>query len=1574
MLKRQLGPVFDFVKLRSPIGRSTVLVSPILNLNLSLAEGGKRRIHITDDLDDVVDDDEDEAWKQWGKKSPPPRAEFDPPPMDFSNMDLPEMQNEMLKRQLAEGGKRRIHITDDLDDVVDDDEDEAWKQWGKKSPPPRAEFDPPPMDFSNMDLPEMQNEMLKRQLAEGGKRRIHITDDLDDVVDDDEDEAWKQWGKKSPPPRAEFDPPPMDFSNMDLPEMQNEMLKRQLGPVFGFVKLRLDVETTRVQQGNLCPTTPSCCCLGCTLGEKVSKSLTEVRRLIEAVKFFSNSMVVENCQLKIVEHIPGPSIIGQSTASKNLIKVMNLLNDDDDGASKIGVWGMGGVGKTTLVKNLNNQLETASAASSLAQPFSIIIWLTVSKELDLKRLQTQLLERLNLVVKAGENMESSASRLHKRLKMEKRFLLILDDVWEAIDLDYLGVPQEQPEFQLGNKVILTSRSLDVCRQMKTDIDVKVDVLSEEESWQLFTQNAGKVATLPHIEPIARKVSKECSGLPLAIIIVGASMRGKTTETLWNDALNALEMSVPSVKGIEDKVYKPLKWSYDSLFFQDMDIKSCFLYCSLYPEDFSIQVRELVQCWIAEGLLVVRKSYEDSMNRGIALVENLKDSCLLEDGIFNHTVKMHDVVRDVAIWIASSSKLYGCKSFVQSGIGLNQISEAELSKSLNRVSFMENKITRLPDCAIRCPKVSSLLLQGNLPLEIVPEGFLLGFPALRVLNLSETRIHTLPLSVIQLRKLKALLLQGCQNLKELPPLGTLHRLQVLDCSSTNLEALPEGMENLTDLRLLDLSETHHLRHIPYGIISQLSRLETIDMTNSFYKWGGKRPKEELEKAPIDELGCLNQLIALYINLNSSYLAFEDLSWIKRLKRFHFVIGHADEKLLVQQKYEEKRVTLCRVDFFGECYWVTQLLENASNLTLDYCQNLEEIPAGLANKCYCFIGLKSLTITDYHGDILPARESCDDQFDLLPNLQELVLNEVSSLRSISELAHLLELRLSKLRKISLSYCSSLEYLVSSSGTLKNLEEVTVSYCRKFAELFENASSSESFEDLPEHATSSQTLVPSCIVPNLRIMKLKNLPELTTLCGQHQSWQHLEILEVINCNQIKKLPFTTQNANAIEEIRGDLQWWNDLEWDEEDTKSSLQQYFNPCCRRSGHVAAPAVTKWLEEFENIKNEVNSVEASVESNGGKCCPTTPSCCLGCTLGVKVDKNLTGVRRLIEAANFPSGMVVENYQVKKVEHIPGPSIAGQSTASKNLMKVMDLLSDDDGASRIGVWGMGGVGKTTLVKNLNNQLETAASSAQPFSIIIWVTVSKELDLKRLQTQLLERLNLVVKAGESMESTASQLHERLQKEKRFLLILDDVWETIDLDYLDTDVEVDVLNEEESWQLFTQNAGKVAGIQHIEPIARKVSGECGGLPLAIIIIGASMRGKTTEALWHDALNALQRSVPRIKGIKDKDFEIEVKELVQCWIAEGLVDDELRNCEDSMNRGIALAENLKDSCLLEEGITMETVKMHDIVRDIALWIASSSSSESDGCNNRSLVQSGIGLNRISMGALSKSLESFLQ
>ncbi|KAI9187294.1 hypothetical protein LWI28_026429 [Acer negundo] len=119
---------------------------------------------------------------------------------------------------------------------------------------------------------------------------------------------------------------------------------------------------------------------------------------------------------------------------------MDLLNDSD--VLRIGVWGMGGVGKTTLVKNLNNKLKGSSSTST--QHFGVVIWATVSKKLDLRKVLIQIAERLNLEVGTGES-----------------------------------VPQ--PEVHTGCKIILTSHSLEVCREMTTDEEVKVDVLRDEES-------------------------------------------------------------------------------------------------------------------------------------------------------------------------------------------------------------------------------------------------------------------------------------------------------------------------------------------------------------------------------------------------------------------------------------------------------------------------------------------------------------------------------------------------------------------------------------------------------------------------------------------------------------------------------------------------------------------------------------------------------------------------------------------------------------------------------------------------------------------------------------------------------------------------------------------------------------------------------------------------------------------------------------------------------------------------------------------------------------------------------------
>ena len=848
-------------------------------------------------------------------------------------------------------------------------------------------------------------------------------------------------------------------------------------------------------------------------------------------------IVAVSCAKRAVEHIPGPSIEDQTTASGTLEKIMDLLNDD--GVRRIGIWGMGGVGKTTLVRNLNNKLR-----NDPNNTFGLVIWSTVSKEVDLKRIQTEIAKRLGMEVKRDESIQTVAIQLLQKLRKQGRFLLILDDVWEGIDLDALGVPQ--PEDTKGGKIIFTCRPLNVCREMKTDQDVKVDVLTDDEAWKLFCQNAGMVAELEHIKPLAEAIVQECAGLPLAINIMATSMRGKQMVELWKDALNELQKSVPSnIEGVEDKVYRTLKWSYDSL--QGMNIKYCFLYCSLFPEDFSIEISQLVQYWIAEGLIDEDQSYEVMYNRGFALVENLKDCCLLEHGSRKDTtVKMHDVVRDVAIWIASSLE-DECKSLVQSGIGLSKISEYKFTRSLKRISFMNNQISWLPDCGINCPEASALLLQGNTPLEKVPEGFLQGFPALKVLNLSGTRIQRLPLSLVHLGELRALLLRNCSFLEELPPVGGLSRLQVLDCASTNIKELPEGMEQLSYLRELHLSRTKQLTTIQAGVLSGLSSLEVLDMRGGNYKWGMKG-KAKHGQAEFEELANLGQLTGLYINVQSTKCpSLESIDWIKRLKSFKICVGLSICDVYEHGHFDERMMSFGHLDLSREFlgWWLT----NASSLFLDSCRGLNLMLETLAiSKVDCFASLKKLTIMHSATSFRPAG-GCGSQYDLLPNLEELYLHDLTFLESISELVGHLGLRFSRLRVMEVTLCPSLKYLLAYGGfilSLDNLDEVSLSHCEDLGDLFLYSSGDTSISDP--------------VVPNLRVIDLHGLPNLRTFCRQEESWPHLEHLQVSRCGLLKKLPLNRQSATTIKEIRGEQEWWNQLEWDDDSTRLSLQHFFQP------------------------------------------------------------------------------------------------------------------------------------------------------------------------------------------------------------------------------------------------------------------------------------------------------------------------------------------------------------------------------------------------------------------------------
>ncbi|KAL0425720.1 UNVERIFIED_CONTAM: Disease resistance protein [Sesamum radiatum] len=804
-------------------------------------------------------------------------------------------------------------------------------------------------------------------------------------------------------------------------------------------------------------------CLSCSkLADRVARWLQAARKLTSDAGEFPESMAG-----------PAPTIVDQPTASRNMAKVMDVLSSME--VKRIGIWGMGGVGKTTLAKNINNKLTIPSHDS-----FSIVIWVTVSNktretESELKKVQKLIADRLKLAL-TEESMETRASKLHARLMMEKTFLLILDDVLDTMDLDLVGIPA--PDVHKGGKIILTTGFSNVCLQM-TEVTLKIDVLNEKEAWSLFCTSAGEVATLGEVEPLARAITKECAGLPLAIVVVGASLRGKRMIELWKDALNALRRSEPLIRGrIEDKVYNPIKWIYDVL--PDECIKSCFLFCCLFPEDYQIHVEELVRYWLAEGLLDEYHNIEEVVDRGMTIIEILKDSSLLEQGDWS-TVKIHDVIRDVSVWISSSLQKE-CKFLVRSGIGLHQIREGELfGKSYKRVSFMNNEIKELPNAVPECPTVSTLLLQWNKELEEIPHQFLAAFMSLKILDLSGCfLIKSLPPCFDQLGELQALVLRSCIHLETLPPFGGLAKLQVLVCSNTKVATLPQD--------------------------SSASTLETSDT-------------------------LLNRM----------------------MKKFELSIG-SSASILEADRGRLKKVFILNIHVWGErMEW---LFVNSISLYFQGCQGLDIMLEKLvanSDEVGSFDNVKLLSISTSTGGFGVGSNAT---FDMLPNLEDVYLHKLTHLSCMWDIVLPLGLKFSTLRGIAVQGCPELKYLISLGSTivsLVKLERILVYSCEQGCLLIRELANGRSL-------ANDKVRKGFYVIPKPEGNIAVRLSSMRYLSEQNVACPGLEVVSVQNCPLLRKLPFTAQNVGTIKQMIGKQEWWDELEWENDDIKNNLQPCFTP------------------------------------------------------------------------------------------------------------------------------------------------------------------------------------------------------------------------------------------------------------------------------------------------------------------------------------------------------------------------------------------------------------------------------
>ncbi|XP_019175900.1 PREDICTED: probable disease resistance protein At4g27220 [Ipomoea nil] len=880
----------------------------------------------------------------------------------------------------------------------------------------------------------------------------------------------------------------------------------------------------------------SCCSgsLHCKLSNDIAKQIVKAKQLIEEGKPFEDK-IVGIPVARPVQYIAVTSIEDQPTASRNLAKMMDLLKSKE--YKRIGVWGMGGVGKTTLVKNLNNQLTKDPT-------FNIVIWVVVSRNATVENVQSKIAERLH-IMNREVSMESMASRLCNKLEGQ-RFLLILDDIWEEIDLNAVGIPRHNED--TGSKIILTTRDFNVCQRMSTDIDFQIGRLHPEEAWKLFRETVEEeVVDDDQIKPMAEAIVEECDGLPLALIMVGASLRKKREIGLWKCALNALQKSEPShIRGVEEKVYKPLKWSYDSL--QGQQLKSCFLFFCLFPEDFEIHTGQqlLAQYWVAEGLIDEQQNFEEQQNEALRIVDYLKDSCLLERGHRVNHVKMHDVVRDVGVWIAKSLE-EGCKAIIKAGISGTQISQQlfNCSGGVKRVSFMESNIEFLPNCNIQCAEASTLFLQGNQTLLEVPNTFLQGFQMLRILDLSDTKIKLLPHSLLQLGELRALLLKNCCEMFELPSLATLGMLQVLNCSGSAITKLPEDFEKLTNLRQLDLSRTDKLRNISSEKVSNLCSLEFLCMTGSAIKWRMRKVNDE--DVLFEKLLCLDQLLSFHIDLEDiSHTTAEHVSWLRRINSFCVNVIHDHNRSMGTYLHNTKHVFFTDFVFSGD-ESIGWLLVHAFDCAISYCKGVDLMLDNMVRSSVTlgpFLNLKTLLIAGCCISVKRSSQGCVSECDLLPNLEELHFYELTELESISDCSNFLGLRFTKLRSITVYDCYQLENLFTMDGTLHelaNLESIWIHNCKNLSQVFKNTSTDN-------------------FVPMLKSLDLDRLPALEEICKADESWKSLKHLRVRECSMLLKFPLSVQTAENIQSIRGEQNWWNQLQWDNENLKMHLHPHFKP------------------------------------------------------------------------------------------------------------------------------------------------------------------------------------------------------------------------------------------------------------------------------------------------------------------------------------------------------------------------------------------------------------------------------
>ncbi|KAB2627492.1 TMV resistance protein N-like [Pyrus ussuriensis x Pyrus communis] len=544
----------------------------------------------------------------------------------------------------------------------------------------------------------------------------------------------------------------------------------------------------------------------------------------------------------------------------NLIGIESQVEDINlwlqDGSTDVGilvVYGMSGIGKTTIAKHVYNSNFRSFEGSSFIEN----IRETADRPNGLVKIQKQLLsDILNGREVKIHGVSEGLIKIERALS-SRRVLLVLDDVDHMDQLD--AVLKMKDQFYSGSKILITTRRDRLLKAHQVTKVHKVGTLYYNGSLELFSWHAfHQDHPLRGYMEYSKKIVHYCDGLPLALKVLGSSLSGESID-VWESALEKLKV-IPN-----GEIMKKLRISYDSL--QDDHDRKLFLHiaCFLIGRSKSHIVRILDRCDFCT----------------IVGIQNLLDRCLVTiDGCNN--VQMHDLIRDMGreivnheseepgkrtrLWCHKDSfevlkekngteKIQGLVLDMHmhpanSSINTNKtVLETNAFERMHNLQLLRLSHVRLDGCYADFPTGLRWLCWLQFPLDSIPIDFSLEkvvflemqysslrqvfkgtkfLPLLKILDVSHSHGLTEIMDFSQCPSLEELILVDCTSLIVVhESIGNLERLVYLNMKNCkNLRMLPKSICMLKSLETLILSGCSNLDEFPLEMMQRMESLKVL----------------------------------------------------------------------------------------------------------------------------------------------------------------------------------------------------------------------------------------------------------------------------------------------------------------------------------------------------------------------------------------------------------------------------------------------------------------------------------------------------------------------------------------------------------------------------------------------------------------------------------------------------------------------------------------------------------------------------------------------------------------------------